>query len=541
MTISLLNVYLSKTVPQNLLLTEREFERYARNRGLQIRQEDLEYFEELRLLFPLCRLKLPVVEEYYEKDEVRRRYAPLFNISHNLLKWYENGLCEDPTETDFRPWKEYRDGHYKTARAIYHPWQFMNLRVIVKWLYYRIQVPDVIDENRLAEISQGCKKFWVSKKNWIKFVSDRIQRDLQFLPLLLSIEDVYLPQIRSSFIGVPEKPDGGFEVWRSLRANFSPEKVLKGFGFTIKQIKDWREQIAVEARRLDPLRNWYLLVRYAAYHKRKKLAGDALFAQDCYEIVEVLGRFLEELTGERQYGPDDLLNGRRGEWKKSVYGAEVDFVNRDVLKKIIYEYSLDYDYKVLLFVEGDTEFEAVPIIARALGIPFASLGIRLEKLGGYTELSLRRIEKLLQYAKKDGLKAYIIVDNHPDVKKYVENLIIRDDLPVEGDKVCIWDIDFEEDNFTIDELIEAAKRVATKDKASISLTAEMIKEKRKREPKKGIGDMLIDLCREQTYTLSKAKLGEELGHMIAERIRRGEKETTKIEKELLKVAALARY
>ena len=350
----------------------------------------------------------------------------------------------------------------------------MNLRVIAKLLCTSIRVPDVIDEEKLVEISRIYKKIWRSKKNWIEFVKERVQRDLKFFPLLLSIEDVYLPQIRSRFICVPWKPDGGFEDWRTLRANFDPKKVIEEYGFTVEQVKQWRMQIAVEAHNIDPLKNWYLLVQYAAYHKRQKLAGDALFAQDCYEIVEVLGRFLEELTGEKQPGPDDLLNARRGEWKRSVYGAEVDFVNRDVLRKIIYEYGLDYDYKVLLFVEGDTEFEAIQIIARALGIRFENLGIRLEKLCGYTELSLRRIEKLLQYAKRDGLKAYIIVDNHPNVKKYIEDLIVRDDLPVEWDNVCIWEVDFEEDNFKINELVEAVKRMAERDGASISITNEMI-------------------------------------------------------------------
>ena len=97
----------------------------------------------------------------------------------------------------------------------------------------------------------------------------------------------------------------------------------------------------------------------------------------------MLGLFLE-LTGEPQYGPDDLLDGRHGEWKERIYGAKVDFINRDVLRKIAYEYGLDYDYRMILFVEGVTEFNAIPVIAEAMGISFAGLGIRLENLGGYS-------------------------------------------------------------------------------------------------------------------------------------------------------------
>lgn len=339
-----------------------------------------------------------------------------------------------------------------------------------------------------------------------------------------------------NFKGVIGQPDHGFQIWRSLRSKFDPKEELSKFNLTIGEIKNWRTQIAVQTSFLDPLRKWYLLVRHATYSKRQKLRGSALFAQDCYDIIEMLGLFLEELTGEPQYGPDDLLDGRHGEWKKRVYGAEVDFANRDVLRKIVYEYGLDYDYRMLLFVEGDTEFHAIPIIADAMGISFARLGIRLEKLGGYSEIAPKRIEKLLQYAKRNEIIAYIIIDNHPYSKEYVEELIIRKDLPVERNRVRIWDTDFEEDNFSIDELIEATRRVATKDEVSINLTTELVEEKREHAPKTGIGDILLQICEEQACVLSKAELGSELGLMVAERIEGGKVGTTKIEDELLKVA-----
>jgi hypothetical protein len=223
MTISLLDVYLSKSIPQNFLLTERGFERYARDRGINIGREELEFFKKLRLLFPLCRLKLPIVEEYCVKGEARRSYAPLFDISHNLSKWYEDGLCEDPAKTKFRPWKEYMDGYHETARALYHPWQFVNLKTIVH-----------------------RKKFLGSQKGLMDFIVNRVNRDLRFLPLLISIEDVYLPIIRHIFKGVIGQPDHGFQIWRSLRSNFDPKEELSKFNLTIDEIKNWRTQIAVE-------------------------------------------------------------------------------------------------------------------------------------------------------------------------------------------------------------------------------------------------------------------------------------------------------
>ena len=532
--ISLLGAYLNKSIPQNLLLTERDLERYARERGLDIRQEDLEFFEELGLLYPLGRVKLPVVEEHNGEGKTRKRYAALYDISHNLSRWYEEGLCEDPTKTKFRPWKEYKDGLHETARALYHPLQFLNLRRIAHWLGYRISVPQILDEERFKRISGNVKGYWGSQKNWKNFIAKRVLGDLKFFPFMLLIEDIYLPIVRSHFKGVPGQPDFGFQTWQSLRSKFQQREVLSESNLTMKEIQNWRRQIAAQASFLDPLRDWYLLVRHCIYYKRQKLAGDALFAQDCYEIVEILGLFLKELTGEPQYGSDDLLDGRHGAWKKDRYRAEVDFANKDVLRKIAYEYGLDYDYKLLLFVEGDTEFHFLPIIADAIGISFARLGIRLEKLGGSSEIAPKRIEKLLQYAKRDEMAAYIIIDNHQHTKDYVEELIVREDLPVTRDRVRVWDVDFEEDNFSIDELVEATRRVAAKNEVSVDIAAESIEERRKH--KEGIGNILIDLSEQQMFRLSKADLGKELGLMVAERIKKGELNTTEIEKELLKVA-----
>ena len=409
----------------------------------------------------------------------------------------------------------------------------MNLRTIIHWLGHRISVPQILEEESLERIAEDAKKFWGSQKDWKDFIARRVARDSRFFPLLISIEDIYLPLIRNYFKGDSRQPDIGFQVWHKLRSRFNPEEALGKSGVTVKDIENWRTQIAVEARHLDPLRDWYLLVRHASYSKRQRLRGDALFAQDCYEIIEILGLFLEELTGKPQYGPDDLIDGRHGEWKKRVYGAEVDFANRDVLRKIVYTYGLDYDYKMLLFVEGDTEFHAIPIIANAMGISFARLGIRLEKLGGYSEITIRRIEKLLQYANREKMMVHIIIDNHENSRKYVDQLIVRKDLPVEEDRVRIWNVDFEEDNFSIDELIKATTQVAAKNDVSVKLTTEMIKQKRKYLPKTGIGNILVVLCEEQSFNLSKADLGEELGSLIAERIESGKSGTTKIEGELI--------
>ena len=81
--------------------------------------------------------------------------------------------------------------------------------------------------------------------------------------------------------------------------------------------------------------------------------------------------------------------------------------------------------------------------------------------------------------------------------------------------------------------------MAAKKGVSITITEELIEEKRKHAPRTKISDILIDICEEQACILSKADLGKELGLIVAERIRSGKVGTTKIENELLKVVKIA--
>lgn len=335
--------------------------------------------------------------------------------------------------------------------------------------------------------------------------------------------------------------------WFEWTEKFDPHAILNESGFGIEQIKKRRLHFAAQAAFIDPLRSWYILVHHIPYSKREKLKGDALLAQDCYEITEMLGRFLTDLTGEKQLGADDLLDGRRGKWKKEWYGREVDYKSREVLQKVLTEYGINPQDRLLLIVEGPTEYEAVPRIAQAMGFGLGLLRIRILPLGGAGEIVRKRSEKLLEYLAlaPSATIPYIILDNHPNVKKTLETL--KTLKLIRPEHYRVWEREFEEDNFSDEEVLQQVVQQAKKRDFDLKISTEMIEKERQDKRKRGklvphLTKILQKIAHSFGYEIDKPELGKALAKIVANRIEKQERYTpsTEIEKEILKIVKLAR-
>jgi hypothetical protein len=120
------------------------------------------------------------------------------------------------------------------------------------------------------------------------------------------------------------------DEWFDWKEHFDCQAVLDSSGYSIDELKELRTSLAAQARFNDPISDWFMLVRHMRFSKKEHLKGKALLAQDYYEMVDMLGRFLFDLTGEKQLEADDLLDGRHGAWKTRVYGQEVNYNSREV-------------------------------------------------------------------------------------------------------------------------------------------------------------------------------------------------------------------
>lgn len=559
---SVVKIMLENPFPQTFLLSKMSFRSFLEKRGIRLMHDDLERFEEEGLLYPIVRVFRPtflckkikkvengVVKEYWQplkegeifEGETKKMYEGISNITHHLYDYFKKGLIVLPSKSNFKPWKEYQDEYEPTALPFYHPYQAIIVKEILNLTNLRVcdiaylekgdtEVPKKFYELRLDHFLKGTKNYY------------------QFIGLLLLIQDRYLPIIRKRFAGGSGVDfDEQWDKWFEWTQKFDPETILKKSGFTVEQIKNWRLHFAAQASFVDPLRNWYILIQHIPYSKREKLKRDALLAQDYYEIVDMLGRFLFDLTGEKQLDADDLTNGMRGSWKKRRYGREVDYKNREVLQKVVTEYGINPQDKVLLIVEGPTEQEAIPRIAQAMGFDFENLGIRTFPLKGAGEIVPKRSEKLLEYLAIATITTpYIILDNHHEVEKTLKRLKGLG-LNITEDNYHIWNKEFEEDNFSDDEVLQQVIQQAEKRGFDLKISVEMIEEERQAKRKEGkavphLTKILKKITHKFGYKINKPELGKALAKIVKDRIKKQDVYTpsTEIEKEIIKVVKLVR-
>jgi len=562
---SLVNVIIKNPFPQTFLETAEGFRRFLEERGIKIRTDDLEYFEKQSFLHPIIRVVRPtflckkitqvengIVKEYWQplkageayEGETKKMYEGIGEVTHELYDYIRKGLIIFPSKSNFKPWDEYIDDHEETVLPFYHPYQEILVKEIEHSTTLMIRDIPKIKKNEMFKRMEKLRKFAETRR---KYLFERLKNCQKLIRLFLLVQDRYLPFVRKKFVG-----RGGvdfyefWDKWSEWIKNFDVHAVLKESGFNIEQIKNWRLYFAAQAGFIDPLRNWYVLVHHIPYAKREKLKGEALLAQDYYEITEMLGRFLTDLTGEKQLDADDLLDGRQGRWKKKWYGREVDYKSREVLQKILTEYGINPRDKLLLIVEGPTEHESIPKIAQAMEINLDQLGIKIMHLGGVGESARKRMEKLLEYLAlaPSSTVPYIILDNHPNVRKTLR--AFNKLKLIHSNHYRIWKTEFEEDNFSDEEVVREVIRQARKRGFDLGISIEMIEEerlikKREGEPVPFLTKILQKITHDLDYKIDKRELGKALAKRIVDRIKKQEKytPTTEIEKEILKIAKLA--
>jgi len=134
---------------QNHPLETNEFKKYCKRRGIITNEEELEFFEKEKLLFPIFRIDLPIIK----KDE---KVIDGFNtISYSsygfgvgykklLLNWLEEGNLYDPSMKPFKCWKNYKDdvGRKKIV-SFYSSYQIYWLSMLKRAFSFNINFIDL--------------------------------------------------------------------------------------------------------------------------------------------------------------------------------------------------------------------------------------------------------------------------------------------------------------------------------------------------------------------------------------------------------------
>lgn len=177
-----------------------------------------------------------------------------------------------------------------------------------------------------------------------------------------------------------------------------------------------------------------------------------------------------------------------------------------------------YGYECAVFIEGDSEEAAFPIIAEALGYDLIEKGIRLVNVHGKGKVS--KIAEYLDYLKDSDVLTYVIADGDKRVKErlgeWVRQGLLREDCHT------IWNLEFE-DCFEPHIVINAMKETAKEQGFEFQVTLADLEENRPRG--KSIVKALEKLLyQKELPSLDKPALSENLALFLKEEIEKNPSE-----------------
>lgn len=191
-----------------------------------------------------------------------------------------------------------------------------------------------------------------------------------------------------------------------------------------------------------------------------------------------------------------------------------------------------YGDECVVFIEGDSEEIALPIIADALELGLVERGIRLVNVRGGKRAA--KIKEYLNYLKNSGVMSYVIADGDKTVRSKLEDW--QKEGVVENNCWTVWDLEFE-DCFSLDMVVAAFNELMKDQEAQLKVNANHLKKEMKQ------GESVVRVLERILHqnnlpNLDKPSLAEKLAYLLSEDIKKDEHEETVVEKELKKIAEL---
>ncbi len=182
--------------------------------------------------------------------------------------------------------------------------------------------------------------------------------------VLTALEAKYLPNLRGHrSSAVYTGSDSLVERVMEYQRSFDPVAMLEWLNWDTKTVRSTAEKLIHEADRLDPLRDWYELLRMCHPDMLNMLRGDALIALDYRRAAEILLRFYEDLQAHDAASPFVEI-------PKFVRGPYYRRLKYDLsdLDHVLMKFGLSPQPSLVLIIEGDTEEYIIPKVMDLLGI-----------------------------------------------------------------------------------------------------------------------------------------------------------------------------
>jgi hypothetical protein len=227
------------------------------------------------------------------------------------------------------------------------------------WNGYTYSPWQLLDLHNILNEYETIKAGWRSEPN--HGYRERVRRVVYALAALS-------PRYLSGVIGRVSLPPGTQEdkLWR-FRSESNTLELLQRVGFDPDDLRKEAEWLLGEAHSGDPLAGWLPLVRHASYQGWSKLKGEPL---DCMWMrigAEVLLRAHESLALDGHLEALPTLKG--SDWHSPLHdriGPTAE--EADTLERALGTFGLSPHPRVLLLVEGETEFDHVPRMLAEFGL-----------------------------------------------------------------------------------------------------------------------------------------------------------------------------
>jgi hypothetical protein len=473
------------------LLDANDFVRYCGERGLDITVDRLEAFDRLGILRPFARLRRPRIRTKVEKGvdgrtkslgllaegetwdgAIEEGHADFFFAPESALWFLDGGHLWHPATRPFEPWdRTTRDAYHRSVEEVfYSSFQIGDLDRARQRFTPRIDVEAFVaaDADALGRLATRLGDF--AKRSFASSKEHPYDDAEAFILQVLS--NRYFPSTqtdrRTFQLSVPMRwPEWD---WHDFVSRWDPKSILTQLGISADDVKDLQERLAGNAGFVDPLESWYDLVAFVNTNERKRLKGDARYAQTLYASEHMLRMFYVELTGAKLHPP-----GEGDDWtRESYYGTGVTDDPLQHLELVVNNYNLNPRPKLILLVEGDGEEEEIPrLFERLLGHKPSLVGVEIRGLGGVGEFTGQKrrdkfgaLEKFIDEHHHRQTIVFLILDNEGRVAEVKRGLVEAPSklFPgrkvTKGDYIRVWEQSIEFDNFNDAELAAALSTVA---------------------------------------------------------------------------------
>jgi len=193
-----------------------------------------------------------------------------------------------------------------------------------------------------------------------------------------------------------------------------------------------------------------------------------------------------------------------------------------------------YGDECVVFIEGDSEEVAFPIIAEATGYDLVERGIRLINLKGAGKA--KKLEEYLRYLKDSDVEIYIIADNDKEISKKLKDWE-REGL-LKEDCATVWPLEFE-DCFDLQIITKAINELSKEQELNFSITVEELRNGK--EKGGSVVKLIQKMFNEKDLPdLNKPALSEKIALILKEEIKNPKHERTPSEQVIEKIVNLVK-